>query len=68
MSTQELELTRLHAWLRQHVPDFDGPLIADKFADGQSNPTFKLTAGENHYVLRRKPPGELLASAHALDR
>ena len=68
MSTQELELTRLNAWLRQHVPDFDGPLIADKFAGGQSNPTFKLTAGENHYVLRRKPPGELLASAHAVDR
>ena len=68
MSTQELELTRLNAWLRQHIPDFDGPLVADKFPGGQSNPTFKLTAGENHYVLRRKPPGELLASAHAVDR
>ena len=68
MSTQELELTRLDAWLRQHVRDFDSPLVADKFAGGQSNPTFKLTAGENHYVLRRKPPGELLASAHAVDR
>jgi len=68
MSTQDLELTRLEPWLRQHVPDFEGPLVAEKFAGGQSNPTFKLTTGSRHYVLRRKPPGELLASAHAVDR
>jgi len=68
MSTQTLDLTRLDPWLRQYIPAFDGPLVAEKFAGGQSNPTFKLTAGENQYVLRRKPPGELLASAHAVDR
>ena len=68
MSTQELELTRLEPWLRANVPGFDGPLSAEKFAGGQYNPTFKLTAGERQYVLRRKPPGELLASAHAVDR
>ena len=68
MSTQTLNLDRLDPWLRQHIPPFEGQLIAEKFADGQSNPTFKLTAGENQYVLRRKPPGELLPSAHAVDR
>ena len=68
MSTQELELSRLEPWLRANVPGFDGPLSAEKFPGGQSNPTFKLTAGEHEYVLRRKPPGELLASAHAVDR
>ena len=68
MSTQTLDLTRLDPWLRSYIPPFDGPLIAEKFVGGQSNPTFKLTAGENQYVLRRKPPGELLASAHAVDR
>ena len=68
MSTQELELSRLETWLSANVPGFEGPLSAEKFPGGQSNPTFKLTAGERQYVLRRKPPGELLASAHAVDR
>ena len=68
MSAQELDLAKLEPWLREKVPPFEGALSADKFAGGQSNPTFKLTAGEQHYVLRRKPPGELLASAHAVDR
>lgn len=68
MSTQELELTRLEPWFREHVTDARGSLAVEKFAGGQSNPTFKLTAGDRHYVLRRKPPGELLASAHAVDR
>ena len=63
MSTQELELSRLEPWLRTNVPGFDEPLSAEKFPGGQSNPTFKLTAGEHEYVLRRKPPGELLASS-----
>ena len=65
---QGLDLTHLDTWMRDHVPPFEGPLKAEKFAGGQSNPTFKLTAGENQYVLRRKPQGTLLASAHAVDR
>ena len=68
MSTQELEISRLEPWLRANVPDFDGPLSIEKFPGGQSNPTFKLTTGNRQHVLRRKPPGELLASAHAVDR
>ncbi len=68
MSTQTLDTQRLGNYLSAHIPGFEGPVSAEKFAGGQSNPTFKLTAGDNHYVLRRKPPGELLKSAHAVDR
>lgn len=51
-----------------HVPGFRGPIAVEKFATGQSNPTFKLSADSGTYVLRRKPPGQLLKSAHAVDR
>ena len=68
MSTQTLDLSKLDKWLREHVCDFGGALSAEKFAGGQSNPTFKLSAGDRQFVLRRKPPGQLLASAHAVDR
>jgi aminoglycoside phosphotransferase (APT) family kinase protein len=68
MSTQSLDTERLAPYLASHLPDFQGPLTAEKFAGGQSNPTFRLSAGDRQYVLRRKPPGELLASAHAVDR
>jgi aminoglycoside phosphotransferase (APT) family kinase protein len=68
MSAQDLDLARLEPWLREQIPSLDAALSVEKFAGGQSNPTFKLSAGDSHYVLRRKPPGELLASAHAVDR
>lgn len=68
MSTQELDTTQLGEYLAAHIPGFEGPLSTEKFAGGQSNPTFKLTANGIPYVLRRKPPGELLKSAHAVDR
>ena len=68
MAAQDLDTTRLGAYLADHIPGFQGALSAEKFPGGQSNPTFKLTAGDTHYVLRRKPPGELLKSAHAVDR
>jgi aminoglycoside phosphotransferase (APT) family kinase protein len=67
-AAQELPLDRLEAWLRGHVEGFRGPVAAERFAGGQSNPTYKLTAGSGQYVLRRKPPGPLLPSAHAVDR
>ena len=60
--------TRLAAWMKSHVEGFDGELHVEKFKGGQSNPTFRLTAGERRYVMRRKPPGKLLPSAHAVDR
>lgn len=68
MSTQNLDTDRLQEYLAANMPGFSGTLTAEKFAGGQSNPTFKLSAGGQSYVLRRKPPGELLASAHAVDR
>ena len=68
MSTQHLDTAALAGYLEKHLAGFSGPLSAEKFAGGQSNPTFKLTAGGKSYVLRRKPPGELLKSAHAVDR
>ena len=59
---------RLTAYLERHLDGFRGPLSAEKFPDGQSNPTFRIDAGSGVYVLRRKPPGKLLKSAHAIDR
>ena len=63
-----LPLDRLLPWLSAHVPGFAGPVEAKQFASGQSNPTFHLRAASGDYVLRRKPPGILLKSAHAVDR
>lgn len=68
MSTQTLDTRHLEPYLAERLPAFEGPLEVSKFPGGQSNPTFHLRAGANQYVLRRKPPGELLASAHAVDR
>lgn len=58
----------LAAYLQARVPGFRGPLGATKFKGGQSNPTYRIDAASGCYVLRRKPPGKLLASAHAVDR
>lgn len=60
--------SKLAAYLEQYIEGFRGPLHAEKFSGGQSNPTFKISAASGNYVLRRKPPGELLKSAHAVDR
>ncbi|WP_019142816.1 phosphotransferase [Noviherbaspirillum massiliense] len=62
------DIDRLAAFTRQHVDDFRGALQVEQFKGGQSNPTFLLTAGGKQYVMRRKPPGTLLPSAHAVDR
>lgn len=59
---------RLAAYLRAHVAPFSGPLVVRQYQGGQSNPTYRITAGDQSYVLRRKPPGTLLPSAHAVDR
>ena len=61
-------ITSLAAYLEQQVEGFAGPLSLEKFPGGQSNPTYLVTAASGQYVLRSKPPGELLASAHAVDR
>ena len=58
----------LQDWLEAHVPGFQGPFEMVQLAGGQSNPTFRLKAASGDYVLRRKPDGVLLPSAHAVDR
>jgi aminoglycoside phosphotransferase (APT) family kinase protein len=62
------DVDRLADYLRRHMAGIDGPLEVEQFKGGQSNPTFRLTVGGRRYVLRRKPPGVLLPSAHAVDR
>lgn len=58
----------LGTYLEAHWPGFKGPVKAEKFSGGQSNPTFLLTHAGGKAVLRKKPPGQLLKSAHAVDR
>jgi len=58
----------LHRWMRSNIPGYEGPLTVMQFKGGQSNPTYKLSTPSRAYVLRRKPPGNLLAGAHAVDR
>jgi aminoglycoside phosphotransferase (APT) family kinase protein len=64
----DLDLDSLTRWMAATVAGFRGPLEAERFAGGQSNPTFRLTTPDERYVLRRKPMGALLKSAHAVDR
>ena len=63
-----LDAARLQAYLTQQVKGFAGPLTVKQFKGGQSNPTYLLETPARRYVLRRKPPGKLLPSAHAVDR
>lgn len=64
----DLDQTRLRPWLEKTLPDFAGIDRLEKFSGGQSNPTYRLDSGGKSYVLRRKPFGPLLPSAHAIDR
>ncbi|HMD72226.1 MAG TPA: phosphotransferase family protein [Steroidobacteraceae bacterium] len=66
--TADLDAAALSAWLEQHVAGFRGPIALTKFDGGQSNPTYRLDAASGAYVLRRKPFGTLLPSAHAVER
>jgi aminoglycoside phosphotransferase (APT) family kinase protein len=62
------DVGRLEAYLRDHIAGFAGPLVVSQFKGGQSNPTYLIETPLRRYVLRRKPPGKLLPSAHAVDR
>jgi len=62
------ESAALAAWMSEHVANFAGPIEIEQFKGGQSNPTYRVTTPRRRYVLRRKPPGKLLPSAHAVDR
>ena len=63
-----LDEAALDQWLKAHVEGYAGPLTLRQFKGGQSNPTYELLTPTGAYVLRRKPPGALLPSAHAVDR
>jgi aminoglycoside phosphotransferase (APT) family kinase protein len=62
------DVGRLEAYLHAHVPGFAAPVVVSQFKGGQSNPTYLVETPLRRYVLRRKPPGKLLPSAHAVDR
>ena len=66
--SENLDTNAVAAWVAGNLPGFEGALTASKITGGQSNPTYLLQAGPHRYVLRRKPPGVLLKSAHAVDR
>ena len=63
-----IDEARLEAYLTKEIKGFAGPVTAKQFKGGQSNPTYLLETPARNYVLRRKPPGKLLPSAHAVDR
>jgi aminoglycoside phosphotransferase (APT) family kinase protein len=66
--THRFDESALANWMATHVPGFTGPLRVEQFKGGQSNPTYKLITPDRAYVLRRKPPGQLLKGAHAVER
>ena len=69
MSVASLDTASLGDWLARHLPNVLVPIIAERFSGGQSNPTYLLTdAAGRKCVLRKQPAGELLQSAHAIDR
>ena len=68
MGNDQLDLDALTSYLLPRAPEIGELLSTEKFSDGQSNPTYLLTTTTGEYVLRRQPPGELLKSAHAVDR
>ncbi len=67
-SALRIDAARLEHYLAQTIAGFAGPLTVKQFKGGQSNPTYLLDTPARRYVLRRKPPGKLLPSAHAVDR
>lgn len=60
--------TELTAWMIDNVPGFRGPLSLHRLSGGQSNPTWRVEAASGRYVLRQKPVGNVLPSAHQVDR
>jgi aminoglycoside phosphotransferase (APT) family kinase protein len=67
-ANNRFDVAALEAWLKPRLQDLNGPLEIQQFNRGASNPTFLLNDGHKRWVLRKKPPGQLLASAHQVDR
>jgi aminoglycoside phosphotransferase (APT) family kinase protein len=68
LANNRFDETRLAKYLSERIPGFSGDMIVRQFQGGFSNPTFHLQTHDHAYVLRKKPPGQLLPSAHAVDR
>ena len=66
--SHKFDEAKLAAWMEANVEGYKGPLTVRQFKGGQSNPTYQLITPTKKYVMRRKPPGKLLPSAHAVDR
>lgn len=64
----QIDTEVLEAYLAKFISDFRGPITVEQFRGGQSNPTYRVSSAKDSYVLRRKPPGKLLPSAHAVER
>ncbi|CAN0585753.1 unnamed protein product, partial [Laminaria digitata] len=68
VESHKFDEAKLAAWMEANVEGYQGPLEVRQFKGGQSNPTYQLVTPNKKYVMRRKPPGKLLPSAHAVDR
>ena len=68
LEQHRIDVDRLQTYMQEHVAGFSGNIELSQFKGGQSNPTYRIDADGQSYVLRRKPPGVLLPSAHAVDR
>ena len=68
LERHQFDVANLKDYMNEHVEGFEGDLKVEEFKGGQSNPTYKIVTPSQSYVLRRKPPGKLLKSAHAVDR
>ena len=68
LSVHTFDKSKLSEYLEDHIPGFRGPVQSTKFKTGQSNPSFLIETADRKFVLRKKPPGKLLPSAHAVDR
>ena len=64
----QIDAAKLQSWIDAYVPNAGKINAIEQFKGGQSNPTYKIITDEKNLVLRRKPPGKLLPSAHAVDR
>ncbi|SOE99954.1 Predicted kinase, aminoglycoside phosphotransferase (APT) family [Burkholderia sp. OK233] len=67
-SEHRIDIASLTQWMTENVRGFQGPVTVEQFRGGQSNPTYKVNTPDKAYVVRRKPPGDLLRGAHAVER
>jgi aminoglycoside phosphotransferase (APT) family kinase protein len=67
-AAHRFDQTSLDRWMAANIAGYAGPLTVEQFTGGQSNPTYRLRTPGRDYVLRRRPPGQLLKGAHAVDR